>query len=551
MKTEIILLCLFPIICLTAFLLRFVLIKKTGKPGESDSVSIQNAVKALSEYTNNVMTYDLHGKRKKSAELKKEQLTIKLRNALRLCSSGDITSKVYVKEYIRAWLIDEYGLNEENYCEMIPYNKTEKLTAADKFDAILFTFSRKSGLNAFDELMKELPDNISVITADDISLLYQKTGRPGYRDALEIITQRIYQTYKGHGVIDTLRDLNIDGVSGGVSGVVSAGAGEKANFNSIWVFYHGRMIHLAFLGFGSEPELQRVCKNVYRYANPGQLSAARGYIANEMHDGSRVVVVRPPFSEGWAFFIRKFGMGMLNNINELITDDGAQTVIDFLRILIGSSQVFGITGAQGCGKTTMLKALIGFIPKEYTIRVQELVFELHLRDVYPERNIVSFKETSGVSGREGLDIQKKTDGTVSIIGEVASASVASWLVMVAQVASEFTIFTHHAKTSEYLISALRNDLMLEGGFNNEKVAEEQVRAAIRFDVHMCRTQGGKRYIERITEILPKGPEKTRDIIVFKDNSYRICGHLSEETYREMSGRLNDKERMIIEQYKAC
>ena len=43
--------------------------------------------------------------------------------------------------------------------------------------------------------------------------------------------------------------------------------------------------------------------------------------------------------------------------------------------------------------------MISFIPQQYTLRTQELVFELHLRELYPERNIVSFCETDEVSGR--------------------------------------------------------------------------------------------------------------------------------------------------------
>ena len=63
---------------------------------------------------------------------------------------------------------------------------------------------------------------------------------------------------------------------------------------------------LAFLSFGTEAELKRVCQNIYKYNNPGQLSDTNGYKINEMKDGSRVVVVRPSFSETWAFFVRKF-----------------------------------------------------------------------------------------------------------------------------------------------------------------------------------------------------------------------------------------------------
>ena len=91
---------------------------------------------------------------------------------------------------------------------------------------------------------------------------------------------------------------------GSVKGADSPATGCE----SVWVFYRGVSLHLAFLSFGTMQELKRVCQNIYKYNHPGQLSEASGYKVNEMKDGSRVVVVRPPFAESWAFFVRKFDL---------------------------------------------------------------------------------------------------------------------------------------------------------------------------------------------------------------------------------------------------
>ena len=72
----------------------------------------------------------------------------------------------------------------------------------------------------------------------------------------------------------------------------------------------------------------------------------------------------------------------------------------------------------------------------------------------------------------------------------------------AQVASKFTLFTHHAKTFPNLITALRNSLLKIGMFNSENVAEVQVVQVINFDIHLKRGTDGTRYIERITECIP-------------------------------------------------
>ena len=150
----------------------------------------------------------------------------------------------------------------------------------------------------------------------------------------------------------------------------------------------------------------------------------------------------------------------------------------------------------------MLMGMIENIYETMNIRVQETAFELHLRKIYPTRNILTFRETETISGQEGLDVQKKTDGSVNIIGEVATDPVASWMIQAAQVASKFTLFTHHAKTFPNLVTALRNSMLRTGVFKNERTAEEQVVQVLNFNVHMVKDFIGRRYIERITECIP-------------------------------------------------
>ena len=150
----------------------------------------------------------------------------------------------------------------------------------------------------------------------------------------------------------------------------------------------------------------------------------------------------------------------------------------------------------------MLMGMIENIYETMNLRITETAFELHLRRVYPTRNILSMRETETISGQECLDVQKKTDGSVNIIGEVATDPVASWMIQSAQVASKFTLFTHHAKTFPDLVTALRNSMLRAGVFRSEKTAEEQVVQVLNFDIHLVKDFRGKRYVERITECIP-------------------------------------------------
>ena len=320
-----------------------------------------------------------------------------LRKALKGCTYGDVNDKKYVKELIYDLLYKEYGVNEINISKAIPFDVPSLLTAQDKFDIIIHMYKKDFGYEALTQMIKKY--NLAVlkyiegeskpcyvITEQEISDIYEKENFTlDFSDKLNIVTQRIYQHYKGYSSIDEIRDMNIDGVSGGVSGLPESFLSQVAQTDgdyleqiteqkvpracdSIWIFFQGKSIRLGFLSFGKESELKRVCQNIYKYNNPGQLSDTNGYKINEMKDGSRVVVVRPSMSETWAFFVRKFDVKRAT-LEQIITVDGKDEAIDLLKFLVKGARIIALTGEQGCGKTTMLMAMIENIYETMNLRI--------------------------------------------------------------------------------------------------------------------------------------------------------------------------------------
>lgn len=460
---------------------------------------------------------------------KRENKRAELKRALRHCAYGSAQDKQYVKDFILD-MLDQY-IPDAHLNVAVPFNRPERMTTSEVFACLLYDYRKEHGTAALTVLVerydldrpKPLLENGTavafVITEEEIRGIHvEEDPVHGRADKLEILSQMVYERYKGLGVVDELRDMDVDGISAGVSGVaesegIATMTGKRTDgypndlqqelpcsCDSVWMFFRGKSIRLACLGFGSDKELRRVCQNIYRYNKAGQLSESNGFRISEMRDGSRVVVVRPPFSESWAFFVRKFQTRNIS-LESLIADPNAGLPIPFIRFLAKGAMITAVTGSQGSGKTTLLMEMIRHIDPAHPLRIQEMAFELHLRRLYPERNILSFRETETVSGQAGLDLQKKTDGTVNILGEVATDEVSAWMIQMAQVASLFTLFTHHAKTTRDLVLSLRNSLLKCEMFNNEKIAEQQVVSVLDFDIHLSRDVNGHRYIERITEIV--------------------------------------------------
>ena len=301
-----------------------------------------------------------------------------LKKALKGCTYGDVNDKKYVKELIYDLLAQEYGVDETNISKAIPFDIPSLLTAQDKFDILIYVYKKEFGYEALSELIKKYNLDVLkyvegeakpsyVITEQEISDIYEKENITlSFSDKLSIVVQRIYQHYKGYSSIDEIRDMNIDGVSGGVSGLPESFLSQVAQTDgdylsqiaehkvpracdSIWIMFRGKSIRLAFLSFGTEAELKRVCQNIYKYNNPGQLSDTNGYKINEMKDGSRVVVVRPSMSETWAFFVRKFDVKRAA-LEQIVHGPGKEEAIDLLKYLVKGARIISLTGEQGCRK---------------------------------------------------------------------------------------------------------------------------------------------------------------------------------------------------------
>ncbi len=377
---------LIAIIFLVAIFLVFKFIKKRQNEQVEEQIQVDDKTYTLELMTafikkrlDEITKINLYDIGLSEEELKRrKQKKYELKQALKGCTYGDINDKKYVKELIFDLLSREYGVDETNISKAIPFDIPSLLTPQDKFDIIIYMYKNEFAYEAMSELINKYKlDELKyvsgeakpcyVITSEEIEQIYEKENFTlTFTDKLNVLVQRIYQHYKGYSCIDEIRDMNIDGISGGVSGLPESFLSQVAQSDgdyleqivdhkvpracdSIWIMFHGKSIRLAFLSFGTEAELKRVCQNIYKYNNPGQLSDTNGYKINEMKDGSRVVVVRPSMSETWAFFVRKFDVKRAT-LEQIIRFPGKDEAIDLLKYLVKGARIISLTGEQGCRK---------------------------------------------------------------------------------------------------------------------------------------------------------------------------------------------------------
>jgi pilus assembly protein CpaF len=464
---------------------------------------------------------------------KREHQKARLNKATRNCAQGNVGEREYMKDMIKRILQDDYGINERTIDMVIPFHMMSKLSSQDKFEILYTLYNREKDNAAFSKLNEKCNfdrekrneyGTYYEISSEDIHAAYSVMAAPlRYVDKLEVVAQRIYQEEYGNSVADILRyDKKIDGISGGVSGASSeqynfmeeameSGNTRKAmTYNSIWIFYRGKAIHLSFLSFKDDIDLIRVCKNLYRFGSVGHLTSKIGYKLSYQADGCRVVVIRPIIATHWAFFLRKFDSAKNLSIEDLLIDEGKEYVITLSKWAARGCLNLVISGDQNSGKTTFFKALAVFFDRRNPIRTMEQEFEIWLNSAYTSLNAVCLRASEEVPLFDVIAIAKKMDAAIMMLGEIGNFEYAGGYLSLCQAGTRSTVATIHTTTTPDLIDYMKNGGMYTNLFRSEIAAEEQIAKSIQIDIHWAKTPEGKRYISYINEIVPLSDEYNDD-----------------------------------------
>ena len=373
-----------------------------------------------------------------------------------------------------------------------------------------------------------------------------------YEQCIDVISILVYQNSKGYGKIDTLMQQNIDGLELGTVGAIRYrllnANPDYVTERSCSIQLDAQWIHLSFINFGTVDEIKRLVLNVSNTEGSEALTIKRPTKVVDMYNGSRVTCIRPNVGATWGLFVRSFSAGVISVKKWLDKPEvkNWEIVDKLLFYLCQCTENTAVTGQQNTGKTTLMKGLIGYYPY-FNIRVIEMSFELQLNEIYPDRNIFCTRNDEFTSATEVQDILKKTDGYLSMAGEIATNEVAANAMQFGLVASQATMFSHHGKDYMGLIEGLTNALLSSGQFNDRDSAQGLVLDVVKHNVH-CDFHKKLRVVDYIEEIV-----KGETIVPYQD--IKVSGDvvsaidqstaLNREFYQRTTDRVRYTSRKII------
>ncbi|QAY68761.1 CpaF family protein [Xylanimonas protaetiae] len=168
----------------------------------------------------------------------------------------------------------------------------------------------------------------------------------------------------------------------------------------------------------------------------------------------------------------------------------------FLRAAVRARKSIVVSGAQGAGKTTLMRALCGEIPYEESIGTFETEYELFLHEMPDRHAMVRHFEARPGAGEVGPDGRPAGEYSIDqllrnsyrqnlsrqIVGEVRGAEV--WAMLEAMESGSGSLSTTHATDAENAIHKLVTCAMKAGPGITPDLATRKLAQAIDLIVHV-------------------------------------------------------------------
>ena len=226
-----------------------------------------------------------------------------------------------------------------------------------------------------------------------------------------------------------------------------------------------------------------------------RLDQAVPFVDARLPDGLRLHALLPPLSDRPLLSLRtpaRRGFGLSDLIAaQSISTDGAK----WLRAIVAARLSFLVTGGTGCGKTTVLGALLGLVPPTQRMIVVEDTAELapdHPHVLRLQARNANVEGVGQVSVRDLVRQALRMRPDRLVVGEVRGAEVVDLLAAL-NTGHEGGCGTVHANSPQALPARLEA-LGTAAGLPRDAVHSQMV-AGVNVVVHVSRVMGRRRVSE--------------------------------------------------------
>jgi pilus assembly protein CpaF len=269
----------------------------------------------------------------------------------------------------------------------------------------------------------------------------------------------------------------------------------------IYIERYGKLERTA-IRFRDEAHLRRIIERIV--ARMGRrVDETSPMVDTRLPDGSRVNAIIPPCAlDGACLSIRKFSKDPLQ-VSDLIEKRSlTPEIAELLRGIVRARLNVLISGGTGCGKTTLLNILSGFIPTTERIVTIEDAAELQLRQdhvVRLETRPANIEGKGEITQRDLVRNALRMRPDRIVVGEVRGAETLDMLQAM-NTGHDGSLTTVHANSARDALARIEMMVAMAGLDIPSKGLRYYISSALDVIVQLARLSDGSRRVVSVQEL---------------------------------------------------